>query len=80
MFPRAPASISRAADERRYLDHARKSRERLAREISGWVIPYQGIIEPISTVVLTVLPKEGSRNSELEQETSAHQSSTDLRR
>jgi hypothetical protein len=38
------------------------------------------IIEPISTAVLTVLPKEGSRNSELEEETSAHQRSTDFRR
>ena len=60
---------------------ARNSHERLARESFGArVIPYQGIIEPISTVVLTVLPKEGSRNSELEQEPSAHRSSTDLRR
>ena len=32
---------------------------------SGWVIPYQSIIEPISTVVLAVLQKANSRNSEL---------------
>jgi hypothetical protein len=47
---------------------------------SGWVIPYQGMIEPILTVVLPVLRKEDSRKSELEQKTSAHESSTDLGR
>jgi hypothetical protein len=47
---------------------------------SGWVIPYQGIIEPNLTVVLAVLQKQNSRNSELGQKTSAHQSSTDLSR
>ena len=36
-----------------------------ALRFSGWVIPYQGIIEPISTVVLAVLQKANSRNSEL---------------
>src|ERR1700732_1524089 len=44
------------------------------------VIPYQGIIEPNWTIVLAVLRKEDSRNGELGQETSTHQSSTDLRR
>jgi hypothetical protein len=44
----------------------------------GWVIPYQGIIEPNSTMVLAVLQKASLKNNE--QETSAHQRATDLHR
>ena len=40
-------------------------------ETPAWLIPYQGIIEPNSTIVLPVLRKADSGNNELGQETSA---------